>query len=117
MPNGHLLQVNDDSFDKLVVNSDLPVLVAFGAPFCDTCISVDRLQDIAKDRLDVLFAYMDVEANSGTPRKYQFHGIPRVMLFAGKGASEPLAVEIGEMKWGDIAAFIDANLPATIPSP
>ena len=77
------VQVNDSSFKQEVLDSDLPVLVDFWAPWCMPCHMVaPAVEEIAKEyqgRLKVCKANVD-EARQ-TAANYGIMSIPTLSIF------------------------------------
>ncbi len=78
-------QVSDESFDKEVLQADLPVLIDFWAPWCGPCKAIAPVvAELAKEydgKLKVV--KMNVDDNPQTPSKYGVRGIPNLILFKG----------------------------------
>jgi thioredoxin 1 len=78
-------EVSDETFEKEVLSSDLPVLVDFWAEWCGPCRMVaPSVKEIAGEYSDSLrVAKMDIDANPITPGRYGIMGIPTLMLYKG----------------------------------
>jgi thioredoxin 1 len=77
------IQVNDANFASEVLNSDVPVLVDFWAPWCAPCRMVAPvLEEIARE-FDgrVKIAKLNTDENQVTAMQYKIMSIPTMMLF------------------------------------
>jgi thioredoxin 1 len=80
------VHVNDATFEKTVLQSEIPVIVDFWAPWCGPCKMVAPVLDqLAKENAGkVLVAKVNTDENSEWSNKYGVQGIP-TMLFVAKG--------------------------------
>lgn len=85
-----LAEVNDQTFAAEVLKSGLPVLVEFGAEWCQPCRQLEPiLADIAGEwegRLRVVT--LDIDANVDSTMRYGVMGVPALLLFVGGQAVE-----------------------------
>ena len=81
------IHVTDAAFEKTVLESSLPVIVDFWAPWCGPCKMVAPILDkIAKEYAGKLVvAKVNTDENAEYAMKYGVQGIPTMLLlFNGK---------------------------------
>jgi len=90
------VKVTDESFERDVLQSDVPVLVDFWAEWCGPCKQIaPALEQIAEDLSgQVVVAKMNIEEADRTPARYGVRGIPTLMLFRG---GQMASMKVGAM--------------------
>ena len=95
---GTFSDVTDDSFQAEVLESEMPVLVDFWAPWCAPCrVLAPVLEQIAAEREDLRIVKLNIDDNHQTTAQFDVLSIPTMILFEN-GA--PLASAIGAMPKG-----------------
>jgi len=90
---GNLASTSDSAFESDVLQSDLPVLVDFGATWCHPCRQLDPIvEELAAEWAGkVRIVKLDIDQNVATTMKYGVMGVPTLILFHGGEAKERLA--------------------------
>ena len=76
-------EVTDASFQNDVLESDMPVLVDFWAPWCGPCRMVAPVVDELSDEYDgkVAFYKLNTDENPGIATTYGIRSIPTLLVF------------------------------------
>lgn len=81
------LELDRDSFKSEVLESDLPVLVDFWAPWCQPCQMMapilDELSGEVSDKIKIAKIDTENPANQGLAIEYQIQSIPNMKVFKG----------------------------------
>ena len=82
---GNVREVSDSEFDSEVLQSNIPVLVDFWAPWCGPCKSIAPvLEQVAETYAGKLkIVKINVDDNPQTPNEYDVRGIPNLVFFRG----------------------------------
>ena len=79
------INVTDANFDAEVVQSSVPVLVDFWAPWCPPCRMLSPVMDeIAAEKEGVAkIAKVNVDENQELARRFKVQSIPLLLFFKG----------------------------------
>ena len=108
-PKSLVKHVTDATFEREVVNSDVPVFVDFWAPWCGPCRMVAPVVEklAAEYEGRVKFVKLDTEASPGVPSQMGIRSIPTLVIFKGKDVAE---ARVGAGSLDDLRTMVDRAL-------
>lgn len=107
MSSDAILHVTDASFAADVLNSDVPVLVDFWAPWCGPCKMIAPVLDELAGQYagKIKIAKVNVDDHKETPAKFNIRGIPTLIIFKGGNVE---ATKVGALSRTQLVDFIDS---------
>jgi thioredoxin 1 len=109
-----VVAVNDDNFEKEVLQSDTPVIIKFGAEWCGPCRRMDPEMDklSLKEKYDkkLKVARLDIDKSPKMKEKYGISSVPTTFVFKkDKDAKEATQKEtiIGYMDAANLEKIAD----------
>lgn len=79
-----VINANDDDFEKEVLESDLPVVVDFSAPWCGPCKTIDPLlEDLAANEWNgkIKVVKLNADESPQAVMRCGVMGLPTLLLF------------------------------------
>ena len=104
-----VLHINDADFESVVVNSDIPVLLDFWAPWCGPCKMIAPVLDELAPEFagKVKIVKMNVDDNQATPAQFGVLSIPTLLLIKN---GQVVATQVGALPKTQLSNFINQHI-------
>jgi len=108
------IEITNENFQKEVINSSVPVLIDFWAPWCQPCLmmapALQELSEELKGKLKIGKVNTEIPENQILAIKYQIQSIPNMKLFKdGKVIKEFIGLRPKETLKSELEEIIDLS--------
>ena len=103
------LEITDNNFEEVVLNSSTPVLVDFWAAWCGPCRMVGPIVDELSEDFEgkAVVGKIDIDSNQEYAAKYGVRNIPTVLIFKD---GELVVRKVGVCSKSEYTSALDCHM-------
>lgn len=112
-----LIDVDDANFESQVLQSGLPVVVDFWAPWCGPCKAVSPIIEkmVQTHAEKVQFAKLNIDDNAAVTQKYGIKSVPTILFFKDGQMVDKLVGMVTAAKLEESLQGVLAGKPTAAP--
>lgn len=96
----NMKEITTEEFEVEVINSEIPVVVDFYAPWCGPCKAITPILTKLSEEYEgkVKFVKIDTDENSDLASEYSIRSLPTIMFFSLEKLEKTLVGSVGKDK-------------------
>lgn len=103
---GKVLELTDENFDEMIIQTDVPAVVDFWAEWCAPCKAIAPVVEALAEEYagKVRVGKLNVDENPKTASRFSVRGIPTLLIFKNGEVQEQI---VGAQPKGAIKQSLD----------
>ncbi|AIT10019.1 thioredoxin [Candidatus Francisella endociliophora] len=103
------IDISDSQFEAEVLNSNIPVVLDFWAPWCGPCKMLSPILEQVANHYDdqVKICKLNIDDNEEVAQKFGVRGVPTIMVFKD---GENKETKVGVVQKSQLISIVDKYL-------